>query len=1013
MKGGGEVYEFGAFRLEIDERRLLRDGQPVPLRAKLFDTLRTLVRNHGSLVSKDALMREVWPDAAVEEGNLAHNVTALRKAIGDGHVETVPGKGYRFIAEVRTVAKVAAAAAGSWEERLETARAALAAKPREPVGEERGGSVVGRNRELRELLEGWEGALAGRACVYCITGEPGIGKTTLFEQFLAELRAGGGDCALAVGRCSERLGESEAYLPVLEALEDLLAGPRGREFGELMKLAAPTWYVQVAPLWASAEPEFAAIVADAKAASRERMKRDLAAFLEEIARTTPVLVFLDDLHWADSPTTELVAYLGRRLAAARLLIVTAYRGSDILLGGHPFIALQQELKRQNLCREVRMGLLGPPEVEDYLRLELSVENLPEGLAQFIYQRTEGNPLFMTELVRQLRERGGLESDLPESVRATIERRIGRLDEAELAMLAAAAVEGQEFDSRIVADVLALDAATAEERLARLDRVHGLVRRLHERELPDSSISVVYGFAHALYRHSIEETLTPSRKAQLSRSAGEALLSRHGADSPALASRLAMLFETARDFERAADFFLLAAAHAARLYANEEALRMARRAIVNAEALEGRARHIRVAAGAAQGAQYEMGLSRFEDAAADFAIAEQAAEAAGDIEAQVNAICAGALARFYLRRMEATREAAGRALAIAQAAGSETAIAAAESVLAMERLCLGASAEAERHYSRSVPVLIRRGPPPHTLESVAFSGLLQAWQLDFESSHRTVDWTLARSRELGLPYHIVLCLYVRGMALFNQGRLSEGIRDLEEGMRLADKNRERFWLSRFPNTLGWVYRELQDFDTALRLDAEGARTARENGYAKPEANSHLNLAQDYMTVGETPRALEHLDRAAQLFEEDLWFRWRYNIRTKAGLARYWLLQGDPRQARRYALESIQLAEPCKARKHLAWGHKILGDVSMAEDRPEDARIDYATALRLLERHRCPLIEWRILQAAAEAATACHNADHADRYRGQCRQVIRALADSLAEEKLRRQLLGSEAIRQAIG
>jgi len=252
-----------------------------------------------------------------------------------------------------------------------------------------------------------------------------------------------------------------------------------------------------------------------------------------------------------------------------------------------------------------------------------------------------------------------------------------------------------------------------------------------------------------------------------------------------------------------------------------------------------------------------------------------------------------------------------------------------------------------------------------------------------------------------------------MALFNQGRLSEGIRDLQEGMRLAEKNGGGFWLSRFPNTLGWVYRELQDFDTALRLDAEGARAARENGYAKPEANSHLNLAHDYMAVGETPRALEHLNRAAELFEADIWFRWRYNIRTKAEMARYWLLQGDTRKAQGYASESIALAEPYKARKHLAWGHKILGDIAAAEERIADARAEYETALRLLRRHRCPLIEWRILQAAAEAASACHDAGTAERYLGQCRRVILSLADSIVEPDLRRRLLESEAIRAALG
>jgi DNA-binding winged helix-turn-helix (wHTH) protein len=141
MKGTNDIYEFGPFRLEVKERRLLRDGQQVQLRAKVFDTLRVLIENHGKLVGKDELMKAVWPDAVVEEGNLALNLTVLRKALGDNatgkqHVETVPGRGYRFIANVRVVengedaapARLAAPehAAGSWEQRLEAARAALA-----------------------------------------------------------------------------------------------------------------------------------------------------------------------------------------------------------------------------------------------------------------------------------------------------------------------------------------------------------------------------------------------------------------------------------------------------------------------------------------------------------------------------------------------------------------------------------------------------------------------------------------------------------------------------------------------------------------------------------------------------------------------------------------------------------------------------------------------------------------------------------------------------------------------
>jgi DNA-binding winged helix-turn-helix (wHTH) protein/tetratricopeptide (TPR) repeat protein len=1033
MQSVSQIYEFGAFRLEANERRLLRNGQPVPLRAKVFDTLLTLVANHGSLVTKDTLMRAVWPDAVVEEGNLAHNMVALRKALGDKdtdqhHVETVPGKGYRFVASVQLVAGQASPARPAvsesrpepWEERLDAARAALIAKRSAAA---RGGAidshVVGRTREQGELLAALEAVRAGQAQMLCVTGEPGIGKSTLVEWFLTECGSRGADCAVAIGRCSERLAESEAYLPVLDALDNLLSGAWGAECGELMKVVAPTWYVQVAPLWASSAPSLAGVVSDARAASRERMKRELAAFFEEIARVAPVVLFVDDLHWADASTTELLAYLARKLASACLLMVVAYRSSDMVLTSHPFIAVRQELQRHGVCRELPMGLLSHQDIEQYLRLELPAHSLPRGFAEFIHGRTEGNPLFMTELIRHLRERGpldgsldSLERDLPESVRSMIERRVGRLDQDEVELLAAAAVQGQVFDSRIIADVLKLDAAVVEERLLRLDRMHAFVRRLHEKEFPDASISVSYSFAHVLYQHAIEEVLTPSRKAALNQTTAEALLFRHREHVAPVASRLAMLFEAARDFRQAADFYIAAAANAARLYANEEAVSLSRRAIANAEKLQGNACHVRIAAAALALGQLQMVLSRFPEAEADFDQAEAAAQAAGEVEAQVNAICAGALARFYQRRMEQTGEFAGRALAIAQAAGSALGTASAEAVLGLERLCYGAVEDAEKRFAASVPVLIRQTPPPHALEALTFSGLLRAWQLDYAASHRITDWTMQQARDLGLSYHIVLNLFVRGMARFNQGRLSEGIRDLHEGMRLAEKNGERFWLSRFPNTLGWVYRELQDIDTALRLDAEGAQTARENGYAKPEAYSHVNLAQDYMAVGETTRVLEHLNRAMELFGADVWFRWRYHIRAKAELARYWLLQGDTRQARQYALESVEIAEPRKIGKHLAWAHKILGDVAMAEDRLGDARGEYETAAALLDPHRCPLIQWRVLLAAAEAASARHESPLADQYRNQCRHVIHGLAESLTDEKLRRQFLGSEAIRRAL-
>jgi tetratricopeptide (TPR) repeat protein len=305
-----------------------------------------------------------------------------------------------------------------------------------------------------------------------------------------------------------------------------------------------------------------------------------------------------------------------------------------------------------------------------------------------------------------------------------------------------------------------------------------------------------------------------------------------------------------------------------------------------------------------------------------------------------------------------------------------------------------------------------GPPLHALEAVGFAGLLHAWQLDYEKADHTVGWTLQRARTLGVPYHIIMNLFVRGMSLFNQGRLSDGLNDLREGMQLAELNNERYWLSRFPNTLGWAYQELQEVETALQLNREGTQVAHENRYGKPEANSHVNLAHLYLDVGESQNALKHLHEAERIFEADVWFRWRYNIRLKAEMARYWMRQGDTRKAAALAAESLALAEPRNARKHMAWAHKLLGDIAVVEERFADGRREYETALSVLRYHRCPTIEWKILLAAAGMASAYHDAPLAERYRGRCRTLVQSLADSITEDRLRQGFLKSEAVMSAL-
>jgi predicted ATPase len=453
--------------------------------------------------------------------------------------------------------------------------------------------TVGREQERAALQAGFESAAGGRGSLLCVTGEPGLGKTTLVEEFLDELAATGRAHQLARGRCSERLAGAEAYLPVLEALDSLLRGPDGALAASVMRREAPTWYVQLAPA-AGADPSLAALRAEVEGASQERLKRELGVFLGELSRLRPLVLFLDDVHWADASTVDLLAWLGGRCAGLRLLVLLTYRPSELALGRHPFGPVQLDLQGRGVCREVPLTLLGPAEVERYLALRFPGHDFPPELAAFLHRHTEGNPLFLVDLLGYLCDQGmivatagrwglarpvpELPRELPGSIRGLIQRKLDRLEESDRRLLVAASVQGQQFDAAVVARALERDAAEVEERLAVLDRVHALVRCLGEYDLPDRTPTVRYGFVHVLYQNALYGSLQPTRKAAWSAAVARVLLSCHGEQSPAVAAELALLFEAARDWSRAAEYCLVAAQNAARVFATHEAAGLARRGL---------------------------------------------------------------------------------------------------------------------------------------------------------------------------------------------------------------------------------------------------------------------------------------------------------------------------------------------------------------------------------------------------------------------------------------------------
>jgi len=332
---------FSEFRLDLANERLWQGEEKIRLRRKTFQVLRHLVARPGELVTKRALLDGVWAEAVVSDSMPSICVAELREALGDDArtptlIETVHGRGYRFIARVLT-----------------TAGSDPASKQR-AVASEPAVIMVGRKAELAQL-HGWFARIrGGQRRVVFVSGEPGIGKTTVVKAFLDSIAQEQG-IRIGYGQCIEQYGAGEPYMPVLEALTRLGQEAGSERLLEVLHRFAPNWRVQMPALLSEAERGKPQSVA--QAVTQQRMLREVTQALDSIAADSPLVLFLEDLHWSDVSTLELISALARRREPARLLVIGTYRPAEILGGDHPLRTMKGELELHKFCEELRLAPL--------------------------------------------------------------------------------------------------------------------------------------------------------------------------------------------------------------------------------------------------------------------------------------------------------------------------------------------------------------------------------------------------------------------------------------------------------------------------------------------------------------------------------------------------------------------------------------------------------------------------------------------------------------------------------
>jgi predicted ATPase len=317
------------------------------------------------------------------------------------------------------------------------------------------------------------------------------------------------------------------------------------------------------------------------------MLRELTEALDVITRATPLVIVLEDLHWSDVSTLDLVGALARRPEPARLLLVATCRPEETLPRGTAVPALIRDLEVRRVAVEIALPSLAPAAVDVYLQRRFPGAVLPPGLATAVHRRTDGHPLFMVAMAEHWIARemlvavgsrwtaraeiDALESDVPADVRTMIEARVLRLPDDERRLVEAASVVGTELSAASVA--AALDAALpqVDEGLAALAHRGMILRRHADERWLDGTVAGRYVFTHALYREVIYERVPVARRAEWHARVGAREERGHGADVGTIAARLAMHFEQAGDPAGAVRYRLQACRNAGEVGAHREAI----------------------------------------------------------------------------------------------------------------------------------------------------------------------------------------------------------------------------------------------------------------------------------------------------------------------------------------------------------------------------------------------------------------------------------------------------------
>jgi len=932
-------YRFGEFVLDSETRQLLRACQPRHVSPKAFHLLEALVSSRPRVWSKRELQDLLWPDTTVVEANLPNLVAEVRAALEDDpqqsrYVRTVHRYGYGFMepASSPVLPRI-----------LQSAITGAA-------------EFVGREEELAAMDRVWQGVKIGSRHVMLVAGEAGIGKTRIIGEFARRCLSGG--ASTLVGHCDEEA--LTPYQPFVEALTQLVNQFTDAELAQQVRDGDLTPEVAHLVLNLTARlPELDRGAVVDPESERFRLFQAVDRLFRSASQRTPLLILLDDLHWADKSSLLLLRHLARGAPSTAMFLIGTYRGDGVertALG-----ALLADLQRDQVA--ARLALRGLT-VDDAERLVQAITGRRPARAfmKSLTSETSGNPFFIREVVQHLKDAGELDTVdgtkpawpaakpfVPESVKEVINQRLVRLDEQCNRAISLASVLGREFRLDVLARV---GAFNEDELLDALEAAHsaGLIVEEH-------GVQGRFSFSHALIREVLYEKLSETRRIRLHSRIAEVLESTSPSDALPLADLAYHFVQAAplNGYERAVDYATRAAREATESLAHEEAAQfyeLALRALADREPA-GEIDDLRADLHAKRGNALAR-VGNWPAAKVAFEAAVQSLHSSR-FERRAELLLKLAMVNFWLLDIAALRPLVTEALELAERVDRHD--------LAAEALgWLGRAAQADGNLEAAMEVDRRALATPgvSTTGALVFSPLTLYLAGELPSALELARKVLDGARSSGESSALIYALTHYGLALAANGQYSEAAATFDEAREFARSCGAFPLLARATAmAAGWRL-DVFDFGTAEALQCEAREIAYEAAFVPSQASAGIDLLMSFARQGNPGRAESLLPEVEDAVTNARgWHEWMFRMRLEQARAELALARGDWSTAITYATCAMKQSRAVARGKYEAAALAVRAQALEASGRIPEAMLDAKAAWEKARKVGDPALQVRVL------------------------------------------------------